>query len=340
VTNANGSSGLSPVLARWTKGVIETLLPARLGALADLAGRWRHRVREQLTDATDRRHFWERAVTGVVAEHAFAGRDAEAERALASSLDSWGQDDVARRGEAYLVGAGPGGIDLITIRGRQLLATADVVLYDRLASAELLQYARRDAELICVGKTPRRPSISQKQLNRLLVSLVQSGKRVCRLKGGDPFVFGRGGEELEALAEAGLKFQVVPGVSAAEGCAAYAGIPLTLRGVAQAVLLTTGHTRDDGTPLIGEFREGQTLALYMGVAQYSEIAAALIANGYARETPVAVVESGTTDRQRVVRPAHGELPAAPVAREIEPPARVVGGGRDRDAGGDRGLAPR
>ena len=132
-----------------------------------------------------------------------------------------------------------------------------------------MQYARRDAELICVGKTPRRPSISQKQLNRLLVSLVQSGKRVCRLKGGDPFVFGRGGEELEALAEAGLKFQVVPGVSAAEGCAAYAGIPLTLRGVAQAVLLTTGHTRDDGTPAIGEYQPGQTLALYMGVAQYA-----------------------------------------------------------------------
>ena len=256
VTIAIGSSGLSPVLARWIKGVIETLLPARLGALAELAGRWRQRVREQVLDPTERRHFWERVVTGAVAEHAFAGRDAEAERALPSALSSWGSDDVARRGEAYVVGAGPGGIDLITIRGRQLLATADVVLYDRLVSAELLQYARRDAELICVGKTPRRPSISQKQLNRLLVSLVQAGKRVCRLKGGDPFIFGRGGEELEALAEAGLKFQVVPGVSAAEGCAAYAGIPLTLRGVAQAVLLTTGHTRDDGMPTIGEFRPG------------------------------------------------------------------------------------
>ena len=320
VTIAIGSSGLSPVLARWLKGVIETLLPARLGALAELAGRWRPRVRDQIVDATERRHFWERVVTGVVAEHAFAGRDADAELAMTSALTSWGSDDVARRGEAYLVGAGPGGIDLITIRGRQLLATADVVLYDRLVSAELLQYARRDAELICVGKTPRRPSISQKQLNRLLVSLVQSGKRVCRLKGGDPFVFGRGGEELEALAEAGLKFQVVPGVSAAEGCAAYAGIPLTLRGVAHAVLLTTGHTRDDGTPATPEFRPGQTLALYMGVAQYAEIADALIANGYARETPVAVVESGTTDRQRVVRTALGDLAAAQAELEIRPPA--------------------
>jgi uroporphyrin-III C-methyltransferase/precorrin-2 dehydrogenase/sirohydrochlorin ferrochelatase len=288
-------------------------------------------VRDQVTDAAERRHFWERVVTGVVAEHAFAGRDADAEHALETALASWGRDDVARRGEAYLVGAGPGSIDLITIRGRLLLAHSDVVLYDRLASSELLQYARRDAELICVGKTPRRPSISQKQLNRLLVSLVQSGKRVCRLKGGDPFVFGRGGEELEALADAGLKFQVVPGVSAAEGCAAYAGIPLTLRGVAQAVLLTTGHTRDDGTPAIGEYQPGQTLALYMGVAQYAEIAAALMAKGYAPETPVAVVESGTTDRQRVVRTELGDLAAAQAALEIQPPALLIVGETTRYA---------
>ena len=339
VTIAIGSSGLSPVLARWIKGVIETLLPARLGALAELAGRWRQRAREQIGDATERRHFWERVVTGVVAEHAFAGRDADAEHALESALSTWGSDDVARRGEAYLVGAGPGGIDLITIRGRQLLAAADVVLYDRLVSAELLQYARRDAELICVGKTPRRPSISQKQLNRLLVSLVQSGKRVCRLKGGDPFIFGRGGEELEALAEAGLKFQVVPGVSAAEGCAAYAGIPLTLRGVAQAALLTTGHASDDGTPTTFEFQPGQTLALYMGVAQYAEIAAALIAKGHPSETPVAVVESGTTDRQRVVRTVLGRLGEAQAALEIRPPALLIVGETTRYADRYSWFAP-
>jgi uroporphyrin-III C-methyltransferase/precorrin-2 dehydrogenase/sirohydrochlorin ferrochelatase len=339
VTIAIGSSGLSPVLARWVKGVIETLLPARLGALAELAGRWRQRVRERVADPTERRHFWERVVTGPVAEHAFAGRDADAERALESALASWGSDDVARRGEAYLVGAGPGSIDLITIRGRQLLAAADVVLYDRLASAELLQYARRDAELICVGKTPRRPSITQKQLNRLLVSLVQSGKRVCRLKGGDPFVFGRGGEELEALAEAGLKFQVVPGVSAAEGCAAYAGIPLTLRGVAQAVLLTTGHASDDGSPTTAAFQPGQTLAFYMGVAQYAEIAAALIGNGHASDTPVAVVESGTTDRQRVVRTVLGSLGRAQAALEIRPPALLIVGETTRYADRYSWFAP-
>jgi uroporphyrin-III C-methyltransferase / precorrin-2 dehydrogenase / sirohydrochlorin ferrochelatase len=339
VTIAIGSSGLSPVLARWIKGVIETLLPARLGALAELAGRWRTRVREHVADPAERRHFWERVVTGTVAEHAFAGRDADAERALEQALSSWCSDDLARRGEAYLVGAGPGSIDLITIRGRQLLAVADVVLYDRLVTAELLQYARRDAELICVGKTPRRPSISQKQLNRLLVSLVQSGKRVCRLKGGDPFVFGRGGEELEALAEAGLKFQVVPGVSAAEGCAAYAGIPLTLRGVAQAVLLTTGHTSAEGTPTMGDFQPGRTLALYMGVAQYGEIAAALLAKGYAHDTPVAVVESGTTERQRVVRTVLGNLAAAQVALDIHPPALLIVGETTRYADRYSWFAP-
>jgi uroporphyrin-III C-methyltransferase/precorrin-2 dehydrogenase/sirohydrochlorin ferrochelatase len=331
VTIAIGSSGLSPVLARWVKGVVETVLPARLGALAALAGRWRPQVRAAITDATERRHFWERVVTGSIAEHAFAGRDQDAERELAAALEAWGSDELARRGEAYLVGAGPGSPDLITIRGRQLLAHADVVLYDRLAAAELLQYARRDAELISVGKTPRRPSITQKQLNRLIVTLVQAGKRVCRLKGGDPFVFGRGGEELEALAAAGLKFQVVPGVSAAEGCAAYAGIPLTFRGVSQAVLLTTGHTRDDGTPLLGDFKPGQTLALYMGVAQYAELSIALIASGHAADTPVAIIESGTTARQRVVRTVLGSVAAAQAELEIRPPALLIVGETTRFA---------
>jgi uroporphyrin-III C-methyltransferase/precorrin-2 dehydrogenase/sirohydrochlorin ferrochelatase len=331
VTIAIGSSGLSPVLARWIKGVVETVLPARLGALATLAGRWRPRVRAAIANADERRHFWERVVTGTVADHAFAGRDEDAERALEGVLAGWASDTVARRGEAYLVGAGPGSPDLITIRGRQLLAHADVVLYDRLAAPELLRYARRDAELVCVGKTPRRPSISQKQLNRLLVSLVQSGKRVCRLKGGDPFVFGRGGEELDALVEAGLKFQVVPGVSAAEGCAAYAGIPLTFRGVSQAVLLTTGHTREDGTPLLDAFQPGQTLALYMGVAQYGELCATLVGNGHSPDTPAAIVENGTTDRQRVVRTVLGSVAAAQSELDIGAPALLIVGETTRFA---------
>ncbi len=323
VTIAIGSGGQSPVLSRWVKGLIEALLPERLGLLATLAGRWRERVRDAVPDATERRHFWESVVQGHVAEHAFAGRETAAEDALHASLTAWHGDPKNQTGEAYLVGAGPGSPDLLTIRGRQLLATADVVLYDRLVGPELLSFARRDAELISVGKTPRRPSITQKQLNRLLVRLVQSGKRVCRLKGGDPMVFGRGGEELEALAAAGLRFQVVPGVSAAEGCAAYAGIPLTLRGVSQAVVLTTGHTQGEGAPSLPACRPGQTLALYMGVAQYAEIAAALIAHGHDPATPVAVVENGTTDRQRVIRTELLSLGDAQEALGIQPPALLL-----------------
>jgi uroporphyrin-III C-methyltransferase/precorrin-2 dehydrogenase/sirohydrochlorin ferrochelatase len=331
VTIAIGSSGLSPVLSRWVKGLIEAIVPQRLGALAEIAGAWRERVRGAIPDADERRHFWERVVSGEVAEHAYAGRQADAELALERGIDIWRQDDRQRRGEAYLVGAGPGSPDLITLRGRQLLATADVVLYDRLVSAEILSFARRDAELISVGKTPQRPSITQKQLNRLLVQQVQAGKRVCRLKGGDPLIFGRGGEEIEALSEAGLRFQVVPGVSAAEGCAAYAGIPLTLRGVSQAVLLTTGRTQDEGSAALAEFRPGQTLALYMGVAQYSEISAALISHGHDPDTPVAVVENGTTERQRVIRTVLGRLAQAQAELAIAPPALLIVGETTRFA---------
>ena len=323
VTIAIGTGGASPVLARWLKGTIETLLPQRLGALATLLGRWRERVRGTLDDATQRRAFWEAVVDGAVAEHVYAGRDEAAERALGAALEAWHAGGRASSGEAYLVGAGPGSPELITLRGRQLLAAADVVLYDRLVSPAMLRFARRDAELISVGKTPRRPSITQKQLNRLLVRLVESGKRVCRLKGGDPFVFGRGGEELEALAEAGLRFQVVPGISAVEGCAAYAGIPLTLRGVAQAVLLTTGHTQDDGGGPLPAFAPSHTIALYMGVAQYAEIAAALLARGHAPDTPVAVIENGTTDSQRVVRTVLKSLGRAQAALSIKSPALLV-----------------
>ncbi len=333
VTIAVASGGRSPVLARWIKGLIELAVPIRVGQLATLAGRWRAAVREALPEADRRRRFWQQWVQGPVAEHVLAGRDDAAERAMQATLDAWRHDadEPKRAGEAYLVGAGPGSPDLITIRGRQLLAEADVVLYDRLVNPELLAYARRDAELICVGKVPWKPSITQKQLNRLLVGLVAGGKRVCRLKGGDPLIFGRGGEEIEALVAAGLRFQVVPGVSAAEGCAAYAGIPLTLRGVAHAVLLTTGHAEEHTAAALAEAPVGQTLAFYMGVARYDEIREELLRRGYAPETPVAVVESGTTDRQRVIRTALRSLARAQQALEIRAPALLLVGETTRFA---------
>ncbi len=327
VTIAISSAGSAPVLSRWIKGVIETLLPARLGALAELAGARRERVRARLRDADRRRDFWQAVVAGPVAEHAYAGRDAEAAAELERTLEraASGAAASAPRGEAYLVGAGPGNPDLITLRGRQLLAAADVVLYDRLAAPELLAFARRDAELVSVGKSPDRPSITQTQINRLLVRLVASGKRVCRLKGGDPLVFGRGGEEMEALVEAGLPFQIVPGVSAVEGCAAYAGIPLTQRGVSQAVVIATGHTKEHASADLASFRPGQTLALYMGVGQYEAVRDALVAAGHDPSTPAALVERGTTEAQRVVRTVLGLLPEARDRFEVKPPALLIVG---------------
>jgi uroporphyrin-III C-methyltransferase/precorrin-2 dehydrogenase/sirohydrochlorin ferrochelatase len=327
VTIAVSSSGRSPVLARWIKGVIETALPARVGALAELAGRWRTRVKKALPAMDTRRQFWQSALQGAAAQQCYAGRDKDAETAFAQELESWRSDErpPQARGEAYLVGAGPGAPDLITVRGRQLLAEADVVLYDRLANPKLLDYARRDAELICVAKTPRKPSITQAQLNRLLVRLVASGQRVCRLKGGDPLVFGRGGEEMEALTEAGLHFQIVPGISAVQGCAAYAGIPLTLRGEAKAVLIATGYTRDGDNSHLEACRPGQTLALYMSVAQFEAIGDLLMKNGHAPETPAAIVENGTTEHQRVILTTLSRLAQIKDEWQIVSPALLLVG---------------
>lgn len=327
VTIAVSSGGNAPVIARWIKRIVETHVPSRVGALAALAGRWRERVKQALPNLDERRRFWEGVVAGDVAEHAFAGRDPEAERALDDALASFRESGESHRkaGEAYLVGAGPGDPELITLRGRALLANADAVLYDRLVNPQILDYARREAELICVGKMAGKPSIKQVQLNRLLVRLVASGKRVCRLKGGDPMIFGRAGEELEALTEAGLPFQIVPGVSALEGCAAYAGIPLTLRGAARAILITTGHTEDHVAADLSAFRPGQTLALYMAVAHIDSIAEHLLGDGHPADTPAAIVENGTTAAQRVIRASLGDLAKAGREHRIESPALLIVG---------------
>jgi len=338
VTVAVSTGGSSPVLARWLKGRIESMLPQGLGSLARLAGRWRTRVRSGIDDLDQRRRFWEWVLESRVPESVYAGREAEAEAALDQLLAEWHSKNPEKTGEAYLVGAGPGRADLITLRGRQLLSQAEVVLYDRLVGEEVLAFARRDAELISVAKTPRKPSIKQPDINALLVRHVRAGKRVCRLKGGDPMIFGRGGEEVEALVAAGLPFQVVPGVSAAQGCACYAGIPLTLRGAAQSVVLTTGHT-ERGLAEVSEFAPGQTLALYMGVAKYPILAERLIQQGYARQTPVAVVERGTADNQRVISTVLGELGAASETHGIESPALLIVGETSRFARDHGWFAP-
>lgn len=326
VTIAISSGGHAPVLARRLKGLIETWLPARIGTLARLAGAWRRRVKHALPDLDERRRFWQTAFDGHVAALSFAGRDEAADRALGDALAAWSAGAGRRApGEAYLVGAGPGNPDLLTLRGRQLLADADVVLYDRLVGAEILDFARREAELVCVAKTPGQPSITQEQINRLLVQQVAAGHRVCRLKGGDPMIFGRGGEEVEALVAAGLPFQIVPGVSAVEGCAAYAGVPLTLRGVSRAVLITTGHAEGRLSPDLSSFKPGQTLALYMAVARLPELGRQLIRLGHAPATSVAIIERGTTDAQRVISTRLADLADAHAELKIESPSLIVVG---------------
>ena len=324
VTVAVSTGGSSPVLARWLKGRIESMLPMGLGAFARLAGRWRSRVSDHIGDLDQRRRFWEWVLESQVPESVYAGREDEAEAALDRLLAEWHSQHPDKTGEAWLVGAGPGRADLITLRGRQLLSQAEVVLYDRLVGEEVLEFARRDAELISVAKTPRKPSIKQPDINALLIDHVRAGKRVCRLKGGDPMIFGRGGEEVEALVKAGLPFQVVPGVSAAQGCACYAGIPLTLRGAAQSVVLTTGHT-ERGIAEVADFSPGQTLVLYMGVAKYAVLAERLIQRGYDRRTPVAVVERGTAKDQRVICTILEKLGDASETHAVESPALLYVG---------------
>ena len=246
VVIAIGTGGNAPVLARMLRAKLESLIPQAYGELASLLGSLRGRVRDALPDGTARRRFWERTLEGPAAELLFAGRRAEALAAIERGL---ARADAAARpeGEVYLIGTGPCDPDLLTFRALRLMQNADVVIYDRLVGDTVVDLARRDAERIYVGKAPDRHALSQEEINQLLVRLARGGKRAARLKGGDPFVFGRGGEEIEALAAAGVHFQVVPGITAALGCAAYAGIPLTHRDLAYSCTFVTGHRRADGS---------------------------------------------------------------------------------------------
>lgn len=333
VTITVSTAGASPVLARWIKGLIESLVPTRIGQLAALLQSHRRSVNAAIRNARERRRFWESIVTSVAAEHALAGRAEASRTALAAALAQWSAGQDARaRGEAYIVGAGPGAADLITLRGRQLLAKADVVLYDRLVNPEILEFARRDAHFVSVGKTPGQDSITQEEINVRLVELVRAGHRVCRLKGGGPMIFGHVAEELEALVDAGLPFQIVPGISALEGCAAYAGIPLTWRGMAQSVLITTGHTESGGIGDLALAATDQTIAIYMAARRRRAVACALIERGLPPGTPAAIIENGTLDTQRVTRTTLAALASPSNTQTVGAPALLLVGnavGRSR-----------
>lgn len=324
---AVSSSGHAPVLARRVREQIEALLPARLGVLARFMGARRKAVQQAL-GAFARRAFWERIVTGPVAQRLLGGDEAGAERALArelraSQLTSAGAG--AALGEVYLIGAGPGDPDLLTLRALQLLQQADVILYDRLVSPEVLERARRDAQRIFVGKESGERG-QQERIHELLVRLAGEGRRVARLKGGDPFVFGRGGEEIEVLAAHGIPYVVVPGITAALGAAASADLPLTHRRLAQSVTFVSGHLSDGALPDWRFFANPRhTVVFYMGVAQLANIVAQLRAAGAGAEHPAAIIERATLPTQRILRSSLGGIAALADARHVEPPALLITG---------------
>jgi uroporphyrin-III C-methyltransferase/precorrin-2 dehydrogenase/sirohydrochlorin ferrochelatase len=328
VVIAVSTGGASPVLARLVRARLESALPAAYGKLAELAEKFRQRVKEAVREPSRRRRFWERALQGTVADLVFAGREPEAERCLDAMILTEGQERDAG-GFVSLVGAGPGDPDLLTLRALRVMQEAEVVVYDRLVSPEIMRLVRNDAERIYAGKEASRHTLPQDQINALLVDLAKQGKRVVRLKGGDPFIFGRGGEEIETLMEEGIPFQVVPGITAASGCAAYAGIPLTHRDFAQSVTFVTGHLKDgeagdlDWSRLA---RPGQTLVIYMGLQRLSRICEALIGHGCAPETPAALVQQGTTRHQRLIVGTVGDLPGLVAQAEVSAPTLIIVGG--------------
>jgi len=293
------SSGKSPVLARILRRKIEAMVPAAYGRLAEFAGRFRQLVKEHIVQDTPRRLFWEQAMEGTLAEQVLAGRERQAEAQLRERLQD---TEALHGGEVYLIGAGPGDPDLMTFKAARLLQSADVVLYDRLVSPVIVDMARRDAQRIYVGKKRADHAVAQTDINQLLLELAQQGKRVVRLKGGDPFIFGRGGEEIELLAKHRIPFQVVPGITAANGAACYAGIPLTHRDYAQSVRFVAGYLKGDRVEHDWSVFQSttETLVFYMGLIGLPVICEQLQAHGRSPDTPVALVERGTLLEQRVL----------------------------------------
>jgi len=321
---AISSAGKAPVLARIIRAKLETIIPSAYGNLAEIAGEYRQKVKQRFVNLKDRRKFWETVFSGVIAEKVFAGRSEEAkadiEKHLASSIEM-------NLGEVYLVGAGPGDPDLLTFKALRLMQQADVVLYDRLVYKGVMDLVRRDAELIYVGKKGGSESTRQIDINERLVELAKSGKRVCRLKGGDPFIFGRGGEEIETLSDNGIPFQVVPGITAASGCASYAGIPLTHRNYSQSCRFVTAHLKDGSSNLPwNEFVvEQQTIVFYMALTSVNHICQQLIVHGMREDMPVALVERGTTPEQKVYTTSLSKLPDLISNQEIHAPTLMIVG---------------
>ena len=324
---AISTGGVSPVFARMIRARLESLIPAAYGRLVAFAGAYRERIRASIGNMVLRRRFWERVLEGPVADRFLAGKEEEARRELERALSNAADETERPLGEVYLVGAGPGDPDLLTFRALRLMQRADAVLYDRLLPHGILNLVRREAEHIYVGKLPDDHIVPQEQITAKLVKLAKEGKRVLRLKGGDPFIFGRGGEEVEALAEAGIPVQVVPGITAATGCAAYAGIPLTHRDHAQACVFVTGHAKTGKLSLDWKalIQPRQTVAIFMGLGHLAELMEEFVAHGADRHMPVAVIDNGTRPNQRVVTGTIETIAALTAKARLHGPAITIVG---------------
>ena len=315
------TNGTSPVLSRQIRTQLEASIPHGMGKLADFSGKWRTAVKAKIENTDERRIFWEDLYASPLKEQVFNDNIAEANRLIEQALIEWKKP----KGEVYLVGAGPGDPELLTLKALRLMQQADVIIYDRLVSPPILDLCRRDAEKIYVGKARSNHSVPQDGINALLVEYAAQGKRVCRLKGGDPFIFGRGGEEIQELFAAGVAFQVVPGITAASGCSAYAGIPLTHRDYAQSVRFLTGHLKEGSPELPWNelVYENQTLVLYMGLVGLEKICAQLIAHGQRPNMPVALISKGTTPDQKVVVGTLADIASKVTEHQIQAPTLTI-----------------
>lgn len=325
ITVAISSAGSAPMLARRIRAAIEAMLPSNTGRLASWAGNQRATVMKVLRSGRDRLRFWERFFESSAATLASNGDTQKAQVVFDEMLHQASLSEP--EGEVYIVGAGPGDPDLLTVKAVRLMQKADVVLYDSLVSDEVLDLVRRDADRILVGKRCNNHTLPQSEMNALLVKLASEGKRVLRLKAGDPYVFGRGGEEVEELAEAGVRFEVVPGITAASGCATYAGIPLTHRDHAQGCVFVTGHGKEGKPDLDWQAlaQKNQTIAIYMGLKNLKLLSQQLRLNGMRGDMPAAVIVNGTRKDQQKVIGTLATLPKLIKKSDVDGPALVIVG---------------
>ena len=327
ITVAVSTGGASPVLARVLRTKLETMVPGSYGKLAEIVSANRIKVREKMKRFSSNKIFWEKMLNGKFLELVLSGKTDEAKSFLDEQIENF-DEDIANQGEVYLVGAGPGDPDLLTFKALRLMQQADIALYDRLVHPSIVDLIRRDATKIYVGKERDNHVVRQEEINEFLVKYAKEGKKVLRLKGGDPFIFGRGGEEIETLADEKVAFQVVPGITSASGCSTYSGIPLTHRDYAQSCIFVTGHLKKGKLELDWEklIQENQTIVFYMGLVSIDIICEQLIQHGLSELTPCALIQQGTTNTQKEYISILKDMPTVVKTKKPKAPTIFIIGG--------------